>query len=155
VLKVESFPVNWYEEKKGMFQKDDKDTVYRSYVWLQRKGDFVMPVDVEIKFENGEKVREHWDGASRWTRFVYEKKSKVESAELDPDHKIQIDRNDFNNSFTVNRMESPRKVTNYWLFATQWLARRWRGGLFRRSFPRRFAGGRKKDRGERWQSIKV
>jgi hypothetical protein len=115
--------VNWYEEKKGMFQKDDKDTVYRSYVWVQRKGDFVMPVDVEIKFENGEKVREHWDGASRWTKFVYEKKSKVESAELDPDHKIQIDRNDFNNSFKVEPDGKPAfKLTNYWLFATQWLA---------------------------------
>ncbi|MGD0990735.1 MAG: M1 family metallopeptidase [Candidatus Sulfotelmatobacter sp.] len=123
LLKVESFPVNWYEEKKGMFQKDDKDTVYRSYVWAQRKGDFVMPVDVEIKFENGEKVREHWDGASRWTKFVYEKKSKVESAELDPDHKIQIDRNDFNNSFKVEPDGKPAfKLTNYWLFATQWLA---------------------------------
>jgi hypothetical protein len=123
LLKVESFPVNWYEEKKGMFQKDDKDTVYRSYVWVQRKGDFVMPVDVEIKFENGEKVREHWDGASRWTKFVYEKKSKVESAELDPDHKIQIDRNDFNNSFKVEPDGKPAfKLTNYWLFATQWLA---------------------------------
>src|ERR1700734_3687341 len=39
VLKVESFPVNWYEEKKDGGKKDDKDTVHRSYVWLQRKGD--------------------------------------------------------------------------------------------------------------------
>jgi hypothetical protein len=77
-----------------------KNTVYRSYVWLQRKEDFIMPVDVEIKFDNGEKIREHWDGVSRWTKFTYEKKAKVESAEIDPDHTIQIDRNDFNNSYT-------------------------------------------------------
>ena len=103
-------------------RKGDKNTVYRSYVWLQRKGDFVMPVEVEIKFDNGEKVREHWDGASRWTRFAYEKKAKVESAEIDPDHKIQIDRNDFNNSYTAEPHGKPaRKLTNYWLFVTQWL----------------------------------
>jgi hypothetical protein len=121
VLKIESFPVNWYEDKKSS-EKEDKNTVYRSYVWLQRKGDFVMPVDVEIKFDNGEKVREHWDGASRWTRFTYEKKAKVESAEIDPDHKIQIDRNDFNNSYADKANGKPaRKLTNYWVFMTQWL----------------------------------
>jgi hypothetical protein len=122
VLKVESFPVNWYEEKEGSGKKDDKDTVYRSYVWLQRKGDFVMPVDVEVKFENGEKVREHWDGASRWTKFTYEKKSKIESAEIDPDQKIVIDRNDFNNSYTDEANGKPaRKIENYWQFMTQWI----------------------------------
>jgi hypothetical protein len=122
VMQVESFPVNWYEESKKSAEKDDKNSVYRSYVWLQRKEDFVMPVDVEIKFDNGEKIREHWDGVSRWTRFTYEKKAKVESAEIDPDHKIQIDRNDFNNSYTAKAHVKPRwKVANYWVFMTQWL----------------------------------
>jgi hypothetical protein len=120
ILKIESFPVNWYEEKSS--HKEDKNTVYRSYVWVQRKGDFVMPVDIEVKFENGENVREHWDGASRWTKFTYEKKSKIESAELDPDHTIQIDRNDFNNSYRAEKDRKPAlKLSNYWLFATQWL----------------------------------
>jgi hypothetical protein len=122
VARIESLPVNWYEQKKNA-GKDDKDTVYRSYVWLQRKEDFVMPVDVEIKFENGDKIREHWDGAARWTRLgPYEKKTKLVSAEIDPEHKIQIDRNDFNNSYTAEANGKPaHKVTNYWQFMTQWL----------------------------------
>jgi hypothetical protein len=124
VLRIDSLPVNWYEEKKKGAEKDDKNTVYRSYVWLQRKEDFVMPVDVEIKFENGDKIREHWDGVSRWTRLgPYEKKTKVASAEIDPDHKIQIDRNDFNNSYTSETNGKPaRKVSNYWVFMTQWVS---------------------------------
>ncbi len=123
VLSVNSFPVNWYEEKKD--KKDTKkgekdDTVYQSYVSLHRKEDFVMPVEVEITFDNGEKVREHWDGKSRWTRFAYQKKAKVVSAELDPDHTVQIDRNDFNNSFVVEGNGKPaHKLANYWLFVTQ------------------------------------
>jgi hypothetical protein len=124
VMRVESYPVNWYEEKKGFFRKDkeDKNTVYRSHVWVQRKENFVIPVELEITFSNGEKVREHWDGVGRWTKFTYEKKAKVESAEIDPDHKIQIDRNDFNNSYTVEAHGKPaRKLMNYWLFMTQWL----------------------------------
>jgi hypothetical protein len=123
VARIESLPVNWYEEKKNA-GKDDKATVYRAYVWLQRKEDFVMPVEVEIKFENGEKVREHWDGAGRWTRFgPYEKKTKLASAEIDPEHKIHIDRNDFNNSYTAEAHGKPaRKVANYWLFVEQWVS---------------------------------
>ena len=124
VMSVNSFPVNWYEEKKD--KKADKkakdDTVYQSYVTVHRKEDFVMPVDVEVKFDNGEKVREHWDGQSRWTRFAYQKKAKVVSAEIDPDHTVQLDRNDFNNSFVVEPNSKPtQKISTYWLFVTQWL----------------------------------
>jgi aminopeptidase N len=127
ILSVNSFPVNWYEEKKE--KKDKKaangkdDTVYQSYVTVHRKEDFVMPVTVEIKFDNGEKVREQWDGQSRWTRFGYQKKAKVISAELDPDHSVQIDRNNFNNSFVVEPNPKPtQKISNYWLFAMQWIS---------------------------------
>ncbi len=127
VLSVHSFPVNWYEEKKdGKNAKKDKakdDTVYQSYVTLHRKEDFILPVVAEVKFDNGEKVREHWDGQSRWTRFSYVKKAKVVSAEIDPDHVIQLDRNDFNNSFVVEpNLKPTNKISNYWLFATQWVS---------------------------------
>jgi len=123
VSQAESFPANWYEEKKD--KKPDKnakdDTVYQTYVALHRKGEFTMPVEVEIKFSNGEKVREHWDGQSRWIRYSYQKKAKVVSAELDPDHTVQIDRNNFNNSYVVEPNTKPTyKLNNYWMFLTQW-----------------------------------
>jgi hypothetical protein len=124
VSKIDSFPVSWYQDEKNSAGKknDDKDTVYLSTVWLRRREDFVMPIEVEIKFANGEKIREHWDGQSRWTRFQYEKKTKVESAEIDPDHKILLDRNNFNNSRTAEPdSKAANKVTNYWLFLTQCL----------------------------------
>ena len=124
VSKIDSHPTNWYDEKKDR-KKDNKkdDTLYQSFVSLHRKGEFVLPVEVEIKFDNGEKIREHWDGQSRWTRFGYVKKAQVVSAEIDPDHTIQIDRNDFNNSFVVKENLRPTfKLSNYWLFACQWIA---------------------------------
>jgi len=122
VLSVNSFPADWYEtkDKKRDAKSGKDDTVYQSYVSLHRKEDFAMPVEVEIKFGNGEKVREHWDGQNRWVRFGYLKKAKVVSAELDPDHTVQIDRNNFNNSFVVEPNSKPTmKVSNYWLFLTQ------------------------------------
>jgi hypothetical protein len=127
VLNINSFPVSWYEEEKKDANKDkskDKkdDTVYQSYVTLHRKEDFVMPVEAEITFDNGEKIREHWDGKNRWVRFSYLKKAKVVSAEIDPDHTVQIDRNDFNNSYVVEENSKPtHKLSTYWLFVTQWI----------------------------------
>ena len=124
VDKVVSFPVNWYEDKdkdKGKKDaKNDKDTVYQSYVTIRRKEDFVMPVEIEVKFENGETVREHWDGQGRWTRFSYVKKSKVASAEIDPDHVVWLDRNMYDNSYVVEADPRPTyKLSTYWLFLTQ------------------------------------
>jgi hypothetical protein len=120
VLKINSTPVDWYKEnlkeKKG-------ETEYITNVWIQRKGEFEMPIDVEIKFDNGEKVREHWDGHDRWVRYDFRKKAKVESAEVDPDHKIIFDRNEFNNSKTAKPNSAPAsKVTHYWEFVSQLFA---------------------------------
>ena len=120
VMRISSDPQNWYEkdpkEKKG-------ETVYESRVRIHRKGEFVFPVDVEVKFDNGEKVREHWDGQDRWVKFTYQKKAKIESVEVDPDHSIKLDRNDFNNSRTGEpRLSATRKLANYWCFVSQLLA---------------------------------
>jgi len=128
VLSVDSQPVNWYEENKDT-NKDKKekkggkdDTLYQSYVSVHRKGDFAMPIEIEIKFDNGEKIREHWDGQSRWTRFSYVKKAQVVSAEVDPDHTVQLDRNNFNNSYRVEpSAKATYKLSNYWTFVSQWV----------------------------------
>jgi hypothetical protein len=123
VLNADSYPTTWFEEKKKdkKDSKKDTDTVYQSSVTVHRKGDFVMPIEVEVKFDNNEKVREHWDGQSRWTRFIYQKKAKVVSAEIDPDHTIHIDRDNFNNSLVVEPNPKPtHKLSTYWLFLTQW-----------------------------------
>jgi hypothetical protein len=120
VLKISSVPVDWYKEK---LKEKKGETEYINDVWIHRKNDFVMPIDVEIKFDNGDKVREHWDGQDRWVRYEYQKKAKIESVEVDPDHKINFDRNNFNNSQTAEPNRAPaRKLTNYWTCISQFCA---------------------------------
>lgn len=120
VLKVSSYPADWYKEK---VKEKKGQTEYVSNVWIHRKGEFVSPIDIEVKFDNGDKVREHWDGQDRWTRFAYQKKAKVESVEVDPDHKFQFDHNNFNNSHIVEPSKGPaRKLSNYWTFCSQFFA---------------------------------
>ncbi|MGD0511744.1 MAG: M1 family aminopeptidase [Terriglobales bacterium] len=120
VLKISSVPVEWYKED---LQEKPGVTEYMDNVWIHRKEDFVIPVDVEIKFDNGDKVREHWDGQDRWVRYAYQKKAKIESVEVDPDHKIYFDRNNFNNSRTEEANSAPaRKLANYWMCVSQFFA---------------------------------
>jgi len=120
VLKISSVPVDWYKEK---LKEKKGETEYVDNVWIRRKGDFVMPIDVEIKFDNGDKVREHWDGQDRWIRYEYQKKAKIGSVEVDPDHKINFNRNNFKNSQTAEPDGAPaRKLTNYWTCISQFCA---------------------------------
>jgi len=121
ILNTTSYPVDWFKNQDKKTGKDG--TLYQSFVSVHRKGNFVMPIEIEVKFNNGEKVREHWDGQSRWTRFGYQRKSKVMSAEIDPEHTIQLDRDNFNNSRLVEPNPKPtHKLSMYWLFVTQWIS---------------------------------
>ena len=120
VHKVSSVPVEWYKEdlkeKKG-------ETQYIDNVWIQRKGEFVIPIDVEIRFDNGERVREHWDAQDRWVRYEYEKKAKVAAVEIDPDHKLQFNRDNFKSDYIAKANMAPaRKLVHYWEFISQFVA---------------------------------
>ncbi len=120
VLKVSSYPVDWYheqgKEKRGQ-------TEYVSNLWIHRKNDFVFPVELDVKFDNGEKIREHWDGQDRWVRYTYQKRTRVQSVEIDPEHHVEFDRNNFNNSYVVKAVTAPgRKLVNYWTFCSQLFA---------------------------------
>ncbi len=115
---VSSDRVQWWLPEP----KDTKNTQYRDTVVLRRRGEFLLPVTVEVVFEDGSRVREHWDGVDRWTRFTYIRNSKIRSAEVDPDHTVLLDRDLFNNSYTTDENHVPaHKVANLWLDAQQLL----------------------------------
>jgi hypothetical protein len=122
---VSSDPVQWWmSEAKG--KDSDKQTQYRNTVYLRRKGDFTLPVVVEIVFDDGTKLRDHWDGGvsdqSRWIKLTYIRNAKIVSVEIDPDHKVWLDNDLFNNSYTTKTNTLPaRKLTNIWASGMQFL----------------------------------
>ena len=117
VLSVSSSPVDWWKPGGGL------GGVWRNQVLVHRKGDFLFPVTVEVRFDDGQVVRENWDGKDRWVRYTYDQKAKVVSAEVDPDHLIDLDRDLFNNSRTAKPdATAARKLHNYWLLFNQWMA---------------------------------
>jgi hypothetical protein len=103
--------------------KDKKQIQYRSTVYLHRKSDFILPVTVEIVFDDGTRLRERWNGVDRWTKFTYTRSAKIISAEIDPDHTVLLDSNLFNNSYTTVSNPIPaRKITNLWMSFNQLVA---------------------------------
>ncbi len=99
--------------------RNSKDKRYRSTVVVRRWGEAVAPVDVVVHFENGETVREHWDGKYRWVKYVYEKASKVNWAEVDPERKFALEANFTNNSLLAK--EDNRAAARWYVRWIFWL----------------------------------
>ncbi|PYY16368.1 MAG: hypothetical protein DMG60_15245 [Acidobacteria bacterium] len=119
VSSSESWPSKWYDAESPTLS-------YHSEVVVHRKGDFVFPVEIEIKFDDGSHVREHFDGRDRWVRFSYDEKAKLVSAEVDPEHKVWLDVDFFNNSrLETGSGNARRKLTNYWMMLWQFAAQVW------------------------------
>ena len=122
ITRAESDRVDWYQDKTPKEKKGE--TVYKSYVVVHRKGDFLFPVEVLVKFDNGEEVREHWDGQDRWVRYTFEKKAKLVSAQVDPDQAVWLDKDFYNNSYAIEPegKGAKSKLSTYWIFLSQFLA---------------------------------
>ncbi|HLI62026.1 MAG TPA: M1 family metallopeptidase [Terriglobales bacterium] len=120
VERADSTPVKWYDEN---LEEEKGQTEYETQVILHRKGDFIFPVEAVVKFDDGETTRERWDGKERWVRYVYRKKAKVESVQIDPDYQVTLDNNYLNNSrVSEPQTKATAKIATYWTFLTQLLA---------------------------------
>jgi len=93
----------------------DTETMYLSKVQVRRLGGFKFPVEIEVIFENGEKIHETWDGRDYWKKYQYIKPSKLVSATLDPEFKVPLDINWYNNSRTVKEQKKAEKGANVYL----------------------------------------
>ena len=66
---IRSIRVNPVIGKGGLYDQGGSKTyikaepvngLYRSVVQLDRLGDGIIPVDIQVRFDNGEQVTEHW-----------------------------------------------------------------------------------------------
>lgn len=78
-----------------------KEKFYQTTVELRRSGDIIIPVDVLIELENGEKIRQTWDGKEKWYKLKIDTKAKIKSAIVDPDNEIVLDLNVNNNELSI------------------------------------------------------
>jgi len=120
---IRNIRVNPVNEKGGLYDQGGDKTyiasgkaegMYRSVIQLERLQDGIIPVDIAVRFENGELVTEHWNGRDKILDLVYEKPARVVSAWIDPESKILLDANLLNNSFAIRPSAKP---------AMKWTAR--------------------------------
>ena len=128
VAEVESHPVR---RRAGLFErdgrrievKDDEESTPKEWdceVLVHRRGELVFPVEVEIAFVGGERVRERWDGRERWKRFELRRKHEVDRATVDPDGKVLLDVNPLNDGLRLAPRHAPaRRIGALWHFAVQ------------------------------------
>jgi hypothetical protein len=86
---------------------DSTHTMYESRVVASRLGEIKLPTSLLVHFENGQEVREQWDGLSRWVEFKYRRPEKITWAKIDPDTVLVIDVNYNNNSKTTEPARAP------------------------------------------------
>lgn len=96
-----SWPVR--KDSSAVTPNSQKKELFESLVYVRRLGQFVFPVEIEFQFENGHKIRETWDGQANWKKYRFVRKEKLRYATVDPDHKIPMDINLTNNSYTLER----------------------------------------------------
>lgn len=75
---------------------------YRSYLEMERRGDFIAPVEIGIDWSDGTHTVSSWDGVEAIHTMTFEEKDRhVISATIDPDKKLFLDIDFNNNSYTT------------------------------------------------------
>ena len=113
-------------EERGHFSEvrepQPETTRYQNEIRVRRLGAFQFPVELEIVFEDGETIREAWDGRELWQRFRYVRTTQLVSATVDPERKIPLDVNYTNNSRTLEKQRLEiNQISRRWLFLWQCL----------------------------------
>jgi peptidase M1-like protein len=98
---TESIRVTGFNDQPAERQVIDRTTPnsYRTTVVIRRRGEAVFPIEVVTTFDDGEEVRERWDGRERWTMFTYDRSSRATRVVVDPERVLLLDVDYTNNSW--------------------------------------------------------
>ena len=109
------------------FEERKQTGTYHTTVVVRRFGEAFFPVDVLTTFENGEEVRETWDGRERWRAYTYDRPSRATSVAVDPERVLLLDINYTNNSQTLSPRsdEAGAKWSLAWMVWLQDLLLTW------------------------------
>ncbi len=91
--------------------------LYETAVVVRRLQDGTLPVDILLRFENGEEVRRPWDGQATWTLVRVVKPARLLYAAVDPERKILLDVNYTNNTMLL----APRPGFASTKWASKWM----------------------------------
>jgi len=102
---------------EALRSETDGDDAHRTTVVVRRHGEARFPVEVVTTFEDGEQVREAWDGLDRRVIYEYTRDARALSVQVDPDRVLLLDVDYTNNSRTLEPRaeEAARKWSLTWM----------------------------------------
>lgn len=94
------------EEPEGLDTPTTKldDDLVETLVVIDRKGEFPVPVELEVEFEDGSTQRRMWDGKARYWAFTFPGKRGIR-ATIDPDQKLLLEAHTLDNTRTRKRKD--------------------------------------------------
>ncbi|HVU05376.1 MAG TPA: M1 family metallopeptidase [Polyangiaceae bacterium] len=91
---------------------------YIGRVLVYRHGTLRVPVDVELRFEDGSRERRRWDGMERFRSFECEGPSRLVAAVVDPDLAVLLD-DDLSNNAVRSGPGSTARLVERALYASE------------------------------------
>lgn len=76
---------SWRESEEDQTTDETDEHSWQVNLQLARRGDFVGPVDVELRWSDGTVVRRIWNSQNRWVQWRLEGSSRLEQVVVDPD----------------------------------------------------------------------
>jgi hypothetical protein len=102
--------------RRTLASGDDQPRAYETQLVVRRYGEAVLPVDVLVRFEDGQEAHERWDGRDRWRMYRWSRPVRAVSAAVDPRHVLVLDVNYTNNTWTLH--PATHAAAHKWL--TRW-----------------------------------
>jgi len=107
--KLASISVNEVVPKAGIYNTNEPIFIpeesnakqFVSKVVVNRIEGLKLPVDIKVFFDDGSSVMEFWNGKARSVDFKYTDTKKVVAAYIDPEHKLDLEVNFLNNSYSI------------------------------------------------------
>ncbi|HKJ67953.1 MAG TPA: M1 family metallopeptidase [bacterium] len=135
---------------------------YRVTVSITRKGPFIMPVDVELRFYDGGTLRTRWFEHTDQGSVTFETGSKVAKVVLDPDNRIlDVDRTNNSSGIPEHEFLPEYPEINYTprdAYLVEWWPSFWYNAIdgARLGFHigRQYSGDRKQFRAKLWYGAK-
>jgi hypothetical protein len=90
-------------------------------VVVRRLGEGIFPVSVRVRLDDGQERRWNWDGKDRWKAFEVTERSRIVSAEVDPEGILLLDINRTNNSASSRPAAAHAAATKWSLAWLIWL----------------------------------
>jgi hypothetical protein len=116
----------WYDSDTGrVFVKKpfdvfspDSNTKYISSFTVLNNGDAYFPVQIFVRFENGDTTTIHWDGKDNIKKFTFERPSKLHTVIIDPNQHNRLDLEWTNNSRTIEPSSAGfnRYTVRFWFW---------------------------------------